>query len=499
MGFWSVTLRSMSSAQTVAQSSLKNGCHALIHLVLIAGIASVSQAQPASMLWGNNCASCHGENGGGGDKAKSLLGADKRSQDLDKPFYEMVRNGSKELPGHAFKDLKEVDCWATIVHLREMQDQARRDERGKVKREKGAFPSQYHTAQVEDVVADGVEVPWAVDFLPSGDMLITEKAGRVRVWKDGKLSEPITGTPEVRNRGQGGLMDVTVHPDYASNGWIYLAYSDLYRDGSRNLGMTKIIRAKLKDGAWADTQVIFEARKEHYLPTDLHFGCRVVFSPPVADGADKGRRYVFWGIGERGMGPHAQDLTRPNGKIHRLWDDGAVPSDNPFASDDKNYKSIYTYGNRNPQGLAMTADGTLYETEHGPRGGDEVNIITKGSNYGWPKVSFSINYSDMPLVMPWPAKEDNITMPVYRWLPSIAACGLDVVTGAEFPKWKGDLLAGGLAGNTVRRVRVEQGRFVEEEEVFFGMGRVRDVVVGPGGMVYIALNNPDKIVRLRAK
>ncbi len=472
--------------------------------ILAAGFAcaiasSAAFSQSASMTWSNNCASCHGEDASGGDKAKSLLNAEKRSQDLDRPFFEMVRSGSKELPSHAFKDLKDVECWSVIVHLRELQDQARRKERDSVKREKGTFPGKYHTAQVEDVVSSNLEVPWAVDFLPDGTMLITEKAGRVRQWKDGKLSEPLKGTPDVRNRGQGGLMDVAVHPDFASNGWVYLAFSDLYRDGSRGLGMTKVVRGKIKDGAWVDQQVIFEAKKEHYLGTDLHFGCRVVFSAPVADGPDKGKRYVFWGIGERGMGPHAQDLTRPNGKIHRLWEDGSIPADNPFASVDANYKSIYTYGNRNPQGLVIADDGTIYETEHGPRGGDEVNIITKGSNYGWPKVSFSINYSDMPLVMPWPTKEDNITMPVYRWLPSIAACGLDVVRGTEFPKWKGDLLAGGLAGNTVRRVRVEQGKFVEEEDIFYGMGRVRDVVVGPDGSVYIALNNPDKIVRLKAK
>lgn len=458
-----------------------------------------AMAQSASMMWSNNCASCHGENGSGGEKAKSLLGVEKRSQDLDRPFYEIVRNGSKELPTHTFKELKDVDCWAVIVHLRELQEQARRQERDSVKREKGTFPGKYHTAKVEEVVSKPLETPWAVDFLPDGTMLITEKSGKLRMWKDGKLSEPLTGTPEVRNRGQGGLMDVAVHPDFASSGWVYLAFSDPHREGGRVLGMTKIVRGKIKDGAWVDQQVIFEAKKEHYVGSDLHFGCRVVFSAPVADGADKGKRYVYWAIGERGMAPHAQDLTRPNGKVHRLWDDGSVPADNPFLGDSNNYKSIYTYGNRNPQGLVVADDGVIYSTEHGPRGGDELNIISKGNNYGWPKISFSINYSDMPLVMPWPSGEEKFTMPVYRWLPSIAVCGLDVVRGGEFAKWKGDLLAGGLASNTVRRVRVEQGKFVEEEDIFFGMGRVRDVVVGPEGIVYIALNNPDKIVRLRAK
>jgi glucose/arabinose dehydrogenase len=485
----------MKDSNSLLRETLAVG---VVAMVLSTGTAAYGQS--ASMTWSNNCASCHGEDAAGGEKAKTLLTAEKRNQDLDRPFYEMVRNGSKDLPSHVFKELKDVECWSVIVHLRELQEQGRRKERDAIKRERGTFPSMYHTAQVEDVISKGLEVPWSVDFLPDGGgMLVTEKVGRLRIWKDGALSEPLKGSPEVRNRGQGGLMDVAVHPDYLQNGWIYLAYSDPFRDGGRNLGMTKIVRGKIKDGAWVDQQVIFEAKKEHYLATDLHFGCRIVFSAPVASGADKGKRYVFWGIGERGMGPHAQDRTRPNGKIHRLWDDGSVPADNPFVTEEKAYPSIYTYGNRNPQGLAMAEDGTLFETEHGPRGGDEVNIITKGANYGWPDASYSINYSDMPLVMPWPAKDSGVTMPVYRWLPSTAACGLDIVRGNEFPKWKGDLLAGGLAGNTVRRVRVEQGRFVEEEEVVFGLGRVRDVVVGPEGMVYIVLNNPDKVVRMRAK
>lgn len=187
----------------------------------------------------------------------------------------------------------------------------------------------------------------------------------------------------------------------------------------------------------------------------------------------------------------AQDKSTPYGKIMRLNLDGKVPDDNPLSGN-----PMWTYGHRNPQGLCFDLEGRLWDTEHAPRGGDELNEIRKGSNYGWPVRCFGINYNDSPFATPWPSEGQEIQMPLLRWIPSIATSGLEVVKGASFPNWKGDLIAGGLAGNTVRRIRVTGGKLVEEEELLFGLGRVRDIAVHTDGTLYIALNGPDKVLRL---
>jgi glucose/arabinose dehydrogenase len=331
-------------------------------------------------------------------------------------------------------------------------------------------------------------------------------------------------------------MQVSLHPDYADNGWVYLSFVNPMDGGAK--GMTKVVRGKLafppkgEDGPvrWTEQQTIFECRPEHYLTGPIHFGCKIVFDPPAypTSNAPKGKpakRMMYFALGERGRGELAQDLGRPNGKLYRVYDDGTVPGDNPFK--DSPYPQIFSYGHRNEQGLAIGLDGRLWETEHGPRGGDELNLIAKGRNYGWPLVSFGINYNDAPLVTPWPellkpdpkrpglnkavppaapdhaeGSPEGLVMPAYVWLPSIAASGLDVVRGDAFPGWKGDLLAGGLAGETVQRLRMAvdpatgAAAPTEREEILGGMGRVRDIRVAPDGTIYVALEMPARIVRI---
>jgi glucose/arabinose dehydrogenase len=291
--------------------------------------------------------------------------------------------------------------------------------------------------------------------------------------------------------GQGGLMEVTVHPNYRENGWIYLALSDPAKNGRG--AMTKIVRGKLRvEGSktqWTSQETIFEAAQEFYNGAGIHFGSRIVFD---------GKGHVFFVVGERGGNMLAQELGNPFGKIYRLNDDGSQPADNPFVGKGsaKHVGAIWSLGHRNPQGLAMDLKGNLWDTEHGPRGGDEVNRIQKGANYGWPVIALSINYNDAPFKTPWPKAGQNLTVPVARWLPSTGACGLDVAKGAAFPKWNGDLLAGGLVGQNLDRIRVSGDKLIEREELLHGMGRIRDVSVAADGKVYIALNEPDKIIRL---
>jgi aldose sugar dehydrogenase len=452
-------------------------------------------------LWETNCASCHGDRGqGGGAGTRTLLLDELFDQSRDRPFFDAIHNGVPDGGMEAFGEtLSDSEIWGLVVHIRELQARERRDRLGSPKAKAGIYTSKHHEYRIETVIdrGQGLRVPWSVDFLPDGRMLVADRPGDLRIFESGRLGRVIEGTPEVRNRGQGGLMGVAPHPRFAENGWIYLSFSEGLIRNDRSHGFTKIVRGRIKDGAWTDQETIYEVKPEFYQPSDLHFGCRLVFQP-----AGDQAYYLFFPTGERGYAQFAPDLGRPNGKVHRLFDDGRVPEDNPFAAEAKDgmaLGSIWSYGHRNPQGLVFDLEGRLWDTEHGPRGGDELNLVLKGRDYGWPRVSFGINYNNSPLTTPWPGETSDIVMPVDRWLPSIGACGLDVVRGDAFPGWKGDLVAGGLSGQNVDRFKLSSGespRVLEREELVHGLGRVRDVVCGPDGSIYVVLNDPDKVVRL---
>lgn len=448
-------------------------------------------------LYNENCAKCHGGGAeGGGAGTKSLVSFEKFSQDLDKPFFDAIKEGVPDMGMEAFGgSLSDAEIWGLVVHIRELQARGLREKFGSPKPDAtGTYASQRAKFKVETVVDTdaGLTTPWSMDWLPDGRMLVTNRPGGITLFKGGK-GTPIEGVPNTIEIGQGGLLDVAVHPDYAKNGWVYLSFTDPGK--SPRTGMTKLVRAKLQfngSGAkWVSQETIFELDQAHYNGSGVHFGSRIVFDR-------KGK--VYFTIGERGAMQKAQDLKMPNGKVYRINEDGTIPADNPFAaSADKaegRIAAIWSYGHRNPQGLALDLQGNLWDTEHAPRGGDEVNLVLKGKNYGWPLVSFGINYSDAPFNVPWPKPDQDIAMPAYRWLPSTGACGLDTVRGNAFPAWKGDLVAGGLAGQNLDRLRMKDGKLVEREELLQGMGRIRDVVCGPDGNIYVALNQPDKIIRL---
>jgi glucose/arabinose dehydrogenase len=477
-------------------------------ICLSAGSA-VAQTAGVEQLYATNCAKCHGQAGqGGGAGTRSLLTDELFKQEHDRRFFDAVKNGVPESGMEAFGEtLNDAQVWGLVGYIRELQHRAYRERAGSPRPDSNdVYSSQHEKFKIERIIDRGLDTPWSVDFLPDGRMLVADRTGELRLHSTGKtggaLSPPVEGTPAVRNRGQGGLMDVAPHPKFAENGWIYLSFS--HDIGGR--AMTRIVRGKITDNAggklkWTDEQTIFQAKPEHYSGGDIHFGCRIVFDP-------KDAAILFFTIGERARGELAQDLSRPNGKVFRIKDDGSIPQGNPFADRGDAYAAIWSYGHRNPQGLVFDLDGNLWDTEHGPRGGDELNLIMPGRNYGWPKVSFGFNYNGRPLVSPWPEKPgtatDDVTagalvMPVLRWLPSIAACGLDVSRGAAFANWKGDLFAGGLAGETVHRLRIKNNQVVEQEEIIHGLGRVRDVVCGPDGSIYVVLNGPDAVVRLVAE
>ncbi|MFA9479204.1 PQQ-dependent sugar dehydrogenase [Phycisphaerales bacterium AB-hyl4] len=440
-------------------------------------------AQQVQRLWVENCASCHGDQGQGAN-ARSLLRDEVMGAEHDLAFYKAIREGLPDDGMDAYDDvLSEEETWSLVVHIRELQERARRErEPASRPNDDGYVETTHHRYRFERVVTEGIEIPWALAFLPDGRLLIAERPGTVRLHDDSGLSEPVEDTPEVVHAGQGGLLGVALHPEHEANGWIYLSYSH----GQGDRMMTRVVRGRIEDHRWADQEVIFEAPEELYLPTRQHYGCRLVFD-------DEG--YLFIAIGDRGRPDHAQERYRPNGKIHRLHDDGSVPSDNPFVDEHDAMASVWSYGHRNPQGMVFDHDaGELWSTEHGPRGGDELNLIERGGNYGWPRVSHGINYNNTPFQTPW--SEHDYIDPVKHWTPSIAACGLALGHGEAFPEWQGDLFAGGLAGQVVERLRVRDGEIVERERILERMGRVRDVITAPDGSIYVALNDPHHVVRL---
>ena len=332
------------------------------------------------------------------------------------------------------------------------------------------FQSEQHDFRLTPVV-EGLDYPWGLSFLPGGRMLVTERPGRLRLVEDGQLHpEPVAGLPEIAAEGQGGLLDVALHPDYADNGWLYLSYSGRGEGGLS----TEVSRARLSDHRLSDVETLFVA-----LPKSSggrHFGSRLAFD-------DAG--YLYITLGDRGNRPVAQDLADHNGSVIRLHDDGRVPADNPFVDQPNTRPEIYTYGNRNMQGASFdAATGRLWAHEHGPRGGDELNLVQAGHNYGWPMVTHGISYGGMPIgegeTMP------GVTDPVYYWDPSIAPSGLTVYRGDAFPAWQGDIFVGALKFQLLARLEMDGERVVAEERLLENqIGRIRDVVEGPDGYLYL--------------
>ena len=345
-----------------------------------------------------------------------------------------------------------------------------------VKTEKVSF-------QVETYV-DGFEIPWGMAFLPDNRMMVTDRIGDLWiVEKDGKDKVKVSGEiPNVRSKGQGGMLDVAVHPDFNTNSYIYLSYSDY----SENKSHTSLIRAKLVNNSLVNSQIIFRPEEKFFTKRSLHFGSRIIFD-------DKG--FIFFCIGDRGDRDLAQNLDMPNGKIYRIRDDGTVPIDNPFYYTKGAIKSIWSYGHRNPQGLAIhPSTRQLWEAEHGPRGGDEVNIILRGHNYGWPVITYGKNYSGT--IISKLTHHEGMDQPVFHWTPSIAVCGIAFYDGSQFPEWKNNLLATSLKYERLHRVELDGMNMVKDEIIFEAKSRVRDVEVGPDGIIYVALEDPGRIVKL---
>lgn len=460
---------------------------------LVCSLPTLAPAQPTpridvSKAYAEYCAACHGKNMEGGQTDSMLDDVWKHGGD-DASLARIIRDGYEQngMPGWK-NELNEAEIRAMVVFIREKREQFKQQSMTFAKpAEDQLVQSSLHRFRIKTVAA-GLSTPWSVSFLPDGRILVTELPGRLRVIENGKLlPDAVAGTPKVLAVGQGGLMEAEPHPDYASNGWVYLAFSDPGKDPSKkDLGLTAIVRGRIRDMKWTDEEVIFRAPYPLYKTGGVHFGCRLVFD---------GRGHLFFSIGERGHMHDAQDLTRPNGKVHRIMDDGSIPKDNPFVGQSNAFPTIFSYGNRNAQGLDLhPVTGELWEVEHGPRGGDELNLIQKGLNYGWPVISYGMNYDGRPITA-LTAKE-GLEQPVLHWTPSIAVCAMAFYTGDKFPKWKNHLFVTALAQQELRRLVIDGHKVTHQEVLFKDIGRVRDVVTGPDGLIYVTLNKPDKIVRM---
>jgi len=458
---------------------------------LVGFLGAGSYAQPpgrdVTKIYADFCSGCHGAQMEGG-KAESLLDNVWRHGGDHASLMRSIREGYPELGMPAFgATINDAEANGLIAYIHEM---ATRNVEPRVGEEKslpeGVQHSEEHAYRIESV-AEGLDVPWSLTFLPDRRILVTERVGRLRVIENGRLNpEPIGGVPRVVVRDEAGLMSVVADPDFAHDPWVYLTLSD---PGEGETAMTKLVRGRLRDGQLTDLQTIFSIPRERYPKGYVLFGSRIAFQG----------EYLFFSVGERGMEEgttgQAQNLAVPNGKIHRIFHDGRIPPDNPFVDRPGAFPSIWAYGVRNPQGLAIDPrNGELWETEHGPRGGDELNHIQRGRNYGWPVITYGMNYDGTPVAAKTHAP--GMEQPMINWTPSIAVSEIEFYTGDRFPRWRNNLFIGSLAQQKFLRVVIDGDRVVHREEIFHGLGRVRDIKTGPDGCIYIALELIGKLGRI---
>jgi glucose/arabinose dehydrogenase/mono/diheme cytochrome c family protein len=452
-------------------------------------------ANPAAAWYSKHCASCHGTDLSGG-RAPSLFNEAWLATMTDTRLTASIRDGLANTGMPAFGPVLNDDLiWQLVQYIR-LQSGVLKTRSTFVADPSGVvLKTQKETVRLE-VVADGLNTPWGLAFLPDGRLLVTERTvngGTLRIVDKGAVSVPVAGTPKVHVQQDAGMFDVEVHPKYAENGWIYLSYAELLpgdtppppaspadppaggRVGPVAPSMTTIVRGRINARhEWIEQQVIFRAPANLYTPDGTHFGSRFIFDR---------EGHLFFSIGERGVMQHAQDLSNPIGKIHRVNDDGSVPKDNPFVSTPGAVPTIWSHGHRNPQGLSWDPrSGRLWESEHGPTAGDEINIIERGRNYGW-GVATRGRQPGITKV-----SEPGMVDPVVYYIPTFAPSGMSFYSGDRYPGWKDtSLFVGGLAGQALRRLEIDGDKVTGQEVIFDQFGRVRDVVQGPDGYLYLAL------------
>jgi glucose/arabinose dehydrogenase len=468
---------------------------ALLVTISISNVTAISAQDKSPSLkagaiaYQTNCAGCHGKQLEGA-AAPGLVQKDLKHGADRISIRKSISNGipgTEMIKWSGVISEKEIDLLTDYVSIvRKSPGLA------KAKPEKPLVVSTKHyQLKIEQLVTKGLERPWGITFVDSKKALITGNKGELRWLIDGKLdAQKIAGIPKSYASDQvGGMLDVISDPDYAKNGWVYLAYSHNPKNSAdkRTPGMTKVVRGKVKDHQWMEEQVLFQVHDSLLVTGGSRWGCRFLF--------DKAG-YLYFTIGDMDRAKDAQILSRPAGKVYRINKDGTIPRDNPFVGRPGMLGAIYSYGNRNVQGIAQhPTTGLIYATEHGPQGGDELNIIKKGANYGWPIITYGIDYNGSKVSDI--SEKEGMEQPITYWTPSIAASSIAFTGGRLFPLWKNNLLVGALKFEELRRLVIEGDQVKEQEILLKGYGRVRDVCMGPDGALYVLTNSPDAVLRIK--
>ncbi|MGC3945430.1 MAG: PQQ-dependent sugar dehydrogenase [Chryseolinea sp.] len=438
-------------------------------------------------VFNDHCAGCHGRELQGSIAPALRNTTFKHGSSLDS----IVNTIQRGVPGTEMigwseslsdDDINSVATYITIVQTKpELIARGEKDL---------SLTTQLYKLRIEPLVTEGIEKPWGIAFIDNTHALVTENKGNIRWFVDNKLdAEKISGIPfSYASDAWGGFMDVAVDPDYANNRWVYLSFSSNKANSPDKLatGMTKVVRGKITDHRWHDEQTLFQVHDSLAVTGGTRWGCRFLIDK---DG------YLYFSIGDMSRANDSQILTRPEGKVFRINRDGTIPKDNPFYGHKRYLQAIYSWGNRNAQGFAQhPGTNVIYETEHGPQGGDELNILKKNSNYGWPVITYGIDYDGSKVSDE--THHDGMEQPITYWTPSIAVSAIDFVDGQMFPAWKNNLLVGALKFEELRRLVIDGDKVKEQEILLKGYGRVRDVTMAPDGSLFLLTNTPDAILRI---
>lgn len=446
-----------------------------------------SSAQTGEVVYKTYCAGCHGAQLQG-SVGPALIKKDWKHGGDRNSILKTIQNGVPST---------EMIKWEGVLSARQIEDVTDFILKAQTSPEivrKLELPleikTKLYSLRIEKLVTEGLKTPWGIEFVDAKRALITGKFGDLNWMVDGKLdNQPITGLPKTYAFDNvGGMMDLALDPAYSKNGWVYLAFSHNSTNSTdkKTPGMTRIVRGKVKDHQWTDEQTLFQVADSLQVSGGTRWGCRFLF--------DK-QGYLYFTIGDMNRAQDSQQLSKPSGKVYRINSDGSIPNDNPFYGRENVLQAIYSLGNRNVEGLAQHPQtGLIYASEHGPQGGDELNILKKGANYGWPVITYGIDYNGSKITDL--THKEGMEQPITYWTPSIAVCPIEFVTGPRFSRWKNNLLVGALKFEEIRRLVIDGDQVREQELLLKGYGRIRDLKMGPDGALYVLTNTPDAVLRI---
>ncbi len=433
-----------------------------------------------ALIYLNQCGGCHGQDLGSFVERDWTYG--NASEDVIESITDGYADNGMPAYGSALSAQQIEDLTSYILTEIDGKTKAMLEEENPDL--SGLISSDDLTFRLETLTDEIPGIPWGIEQLPNGEILVTERGGGLYLVNNDKQLIEISGVPAVASQGQGGMLDVIIHPDFENNALVYLSYSRI-NPSNASERTTAVARGRLEGSSLMDVENIFTALP--YLNSSHHYGSRLVFD---------NNGYLYVSVGDRGnRDAYPQELDNAHGKIHRIHDDGQIPTDNPFYNTSGAVTSIFTYGTRNPQGMTLHPDtGEIWEGEHGPQGGDEINILEAGENNGWPVISYGINYDGTTFTDL--TELAGMEQPIYYWTPSIAPCGMTFVSSDFYGNWKNDLFVASLKFEYLHRLRMNGNEVVGHENLLEGIGRVRDAEMGTDGYLYVVVEGPGRLIRL---